>query len=104
MLIALRYHIWAKPYWMDISILPWVYLLSQCQAIPSTRYFLDTPLIIGTNILNHLKSIGYKGGFEFQNSVASLPGSLSVPVTVFHEKVVTINPFETRIEEQLLEI
>lgn len=64
--------------------------------VPDTKYSTSVPMIVGTNVLTHVRSSGVSGfPSAFQNAFASLAGDHTVPVTSMNERVVVVKPFET---------
>ncbi|XP_053375743.1 uncharacterized protein LOC123535477 isoform X2 [Mercenaria mercenaria] len=63
--------------------------------VPDTRYS-SVPMIVGTNVVTHVRSSGVSGfPAALQNAFASLAGDHIVPVTSMNEKVIVVKPFET---------
>lgn len=64
--------------------------------VPDTEYSQTVPLIVGTNILNFLKSSGLEGlPSTLSDTLASLPGEHTTPVTLLHQRTFVVKPYET---------
>lgn len=64
--------------------------------VPDTDYSLTVPFIVGTNILNYLKSSGTEGlPSPLSDTLDSLPGEHTTPVTLLHQRTIIVRPYET---------
>ena len=64
--------------------------------VPDTSYSLSVPFIVGTNILNHIRSVRSTGiPTALKDAFSSMSVGQSLPVTSLNERVILVKPFET---------